>query len=107
MQKAEYVSLRDMELKALIDAGVFKSKADAINEAVSTLFRVKPEMKLESAIQLYKDNKVTLGRAAEIAGLNRWEFTDILKDMGIRIVIECDSEADMDKRIQKKSLRDF
>ena len=56
-------------------------------------------MRLEAAIQLFRDKKVTLGRAAEIAGIDRWQLKDILGDRGINIVVECDDSREMDRRI--------
>ncbi len=56
-------------------------------------------MRLEAAIQLFRDKKVTLGRAAEIAGIDRWQLKDILGDSGINIVVECDDSQEMDRRI--------
>ena len=70
-----------------------------LREAINTFFAVKPKMRLEAAIQLFKDNRVTLGRAAEIAGIDRWQFKDILADRGINIIVECDDSKEMDRRI--------
>jgi predicted HTH domain antitoxin len=36
------------------------------------------DIRLDVAISLYQREKVSLGKAAEIAGLNRWEFQKIL-----------------------------
>lgn len=46
---------------------------------------------VEAAIQLFREGEVTLGRAAEIAGLTRWEFDTLLADRGITRVVECNS----------------
>ena len=42
-------------------------------------------MKLAIAIRLYIKEKLTLGKAAELAGLSRYEFEESLTDNGIPI----------------------
>ena len=37
------------------------------------------QLHLELAVALYRDGKLPPGRAAEIAGLSRWEFEDVLR----------------------------
>lgn len=46
--------------------------------------------KLDYAIRLYCDGKVSLWRAARIANISLWEFIDILKEK--RIELHLDSE---------------
>jgi len=46
--------------------------------------------KLDYAIRLYCDGKVSLWRAARIANVSLWEFIDILKEK--RIELHLDSE---------------
>src|SRR3989344_9194408 len=41
------------------------------------------ETKLEHALDLYVKGKVTLGKAAEIAGLSLWEILDIVREKKI------------------------
>jgi len=54
-----------------------------IPEAFARSFGTTPEevarnARLELAIQMYRDGKWSTGRAAEFAGLNRWQFMDVL-----------------------------
>lgn len=46
--------------------------------------------KIEAAIKLFREGKMTLGRAAEISGLTRWEFDMLLADRGITRIIEAE-----------------
>lgn len=99
MQERNFSSFQEMEIEAIVNAGIFKDRSDVLREAINTFFAVKPKMRLEAAIQLFKDNRVTLGRAAEIAGIDRWQLKDILADRGINIIVECDDSEEMDRRI--------
>ena len=56
--------------------------------------------KIEAAIQLFREGEVTLGRAAEIAGLTRWEFDTLLADRGIDRVIACDPVEELESQVQ-------
>jgi len=40
-------------------------------------------LKLELAISLYAQNALGLGKAAELAGMNRFDFNDVLAERGI------------------------
>ena len=91
---------QEMQLKALLKAGIFRNRGEAIEEAVRTLFMTRPQLKVEAAIQLFREGEVTLGRAAEIAGLTRWEFDTLLADRGITRSVECDSAAELESQVQ-------
>lgn len=45
---------------------------------------------LDEAIKLYLADKCSLGRAAELADVTRWDIQRTLKERGIPIVIETD-----------------
>ena len=49
------------------------------------------ESQLDTAILLYQEGEVTLGKAAELAGIHRFEFEEILKTKGIVKITEVDS----------------
>lgn len=49
------------------------------------------ESQLEGAIMLYQECEVTLGRAAELSGIHRFEFEEVLKAKGIVKVTEVDT----------------
>jgi len=42
-------------------------------------------VRLYLAIELYREGKVSLGKAAEIAGVTKWEMMDILASKGVPI----------------------
>ena len=82
--------VQESELEALVKAGIFQSKTEVVDEALRLLFASRPELRFEAAIQLFKDGEVTLGRAAEIAGVTRWEFEDTLASHDIQRMVEGD-----------------
>jgi predicted HTH domain antitoxin len=98
------MAIQDLELAALIKAGIFRSKREAVEEAFRLLFATRPLLRLEAAIQLFKDEEVTLGRAAEMAGLTRSEFEAVLADRGIERVVACDSSERLERQVSELPL---
>jgi predicted HTH domain antitoxin len=91
----------DHELSAMVRAGCFGSEAEAVQEAVQTLLSVRPHLRVEAAIRRYLDEEITLGRAAEIAGVTRWRFQELLAQRGIRITVEAASATELDKAVDR------
>jgi predicted HTH domain antitoxin len=71
------------EIDALIKSGHYLNTNDFIKDAIRSLFEYKPVMKIDAAIELYKEGKVSLGKAAEIAGMNTIQFKEMLGNRGI------------------------
>ena len=97
--------IQDLELNALVKAGIFRSKTEAVKEALRLLFATRPQLSVEAAIQLYKEGAVTLGRAAEIAGITRWEFETLLADRGLVLTVTSDPVEDLERQVDRLHLR--
>lgn len=91
--------IQELQLKALVKAGIFRSKPDAVKEALRVLFATRPQLSVEAAIQLYREGEVTLGRAAEIAGVTRWEFETLLADRGIVRFVSTDPTEELERQV--------
>ena len=81
------------ELDALVRTDIYRSKEEVISDALSALFILKPNLKIEMAIDLYKNKKVSLWRAADIASLTMEQFKDVLASRSIKIEIEGDMDS--------------
>lgn len=68
----------------------------ALNESEKDF---KQRIKLTLAIQLYKVQKLTIGKAAQLSGMSRLEFEKVLSENGVSIssLTEEDVFNDMDK----------
>lgn len=91
----------EKNLAATVSAGLYPNVGQALQEAVKTWLAVKPNIRLEVSVELFKNNDVTLERAAGIAGINRWLFQDILMQRGIKVVIEVDSRENLKKATEE------
>ena len=61
---------------------------------------LKPSLRIETAVDLYRKKEISLWSAAERAGMNLEEFKDILRGRGIRV--EVSSSRDESERRLKK-----
>ena len=90
----------EKELRALIKYGYYASIDEAVKDAFRTLLNAKPNLKTVAAIELYKEGAVSLGKAAEIAGVTTVEFKDILADRGIMREVSSRSVEELEKGVE-------
>ena len=95
------MTIQSLEMGALVKAGIFRSEGEVVDEALRLLFVTRPQLRMEAAIHLYREGEATLGRAAEIAGLTRWEFESLLADRGIEITVMCDPAEELDLHFER------
>ncbi len=79
-------------INSLIRAGYYKDKEKLLDEAFRTMLEVRPALKVEIAIELYKSEKISLSRAAEIVGTSTEGFKNILAQRGIKRIVISPSE---------------
>lgn len=86
------------EIEAIVEAGYYSSKSDVVRDAIRLLFETKSNLKLSAAIEMYKEGKVTLSKAAELAGSDTISFKEILKDRKIKVEVQVDNKEKMEER---------
>jgi len=75
------------------------SEDELLKEAIRALFEVNPQLKIEAALELYKEGEVSLEKAAEIAGMGVVEFREFVSKK-IKREVGSD-EAELKKRTEK------
>ena len=95
-------TLLDRELQATVRSGMFRTEAEARQEALGMFFANKPEYRLEAALEMFRSGEVTLSRAAEIAGLNSCRFRELWRQRGGRQEIEVNA---LDVQTQVERIR--
>jgi predicted HTH domain antitoxin len=91
--------LKDKEIDALIKKGIYKDKDSLYNDALRFLFIYRPELRIESAIELYTSGEISFSKAIEIAGIDIESFKEELKRRGIKIELSAP-----EKKIIKKGV---
>lgn len=71
------------QLAAAQEAGFYSSEAELVTDAVRTLLAARPDLRVATACQLYARGSVSLGRGAEMAGLDVERFKCTLHERGI------------------------
>ena len=95
------------EIDALIEAGYYSSKSDVVKDALRTLLETKSNLRVAASVEMYKGGKVSIRKAAELAGMSLIEFKDVLINRGIKRQIRVDKKDIMKsdrliKKIRKK-----
>jgi predicted HTH domain antitoxin len=67
----------------LVERRIFDSEESLINSAYRSLLTLQPGLKLEMALSLYEREEISLGRAAELAGISREQMKEVLAARGI------------------------
>ncbi len=67
----------------LLERGIFEDEESLMLSAYRSLLTLQPELKVELALSLYEREEISLGKAAEIAGISREQMKDILASRGI------------------------
>ncbi len=93
--------LVDQQLEAVVRAGLFRDRQHAVQEAMQTLFAVRPQLRTEAAVELCRGGEVSLLRAAEIAGLDFESFRRLLRDRGIPWEVDAEDSAASDRAIDE------
>ena len=82
--KTELVSARfEKKDTALIEEIANEEKTDKTTALKRIFVLGAKQYKLEKAIKQYRKGKISIGKAAENAGISLWEIMDELKDRGI------------------------
>jgi len=72
-------------MEGAVEAGIFENKSDAIRHVLREYFEENKNARIAAAVSLYEDEKTTLGTAARLADVNRFEMRDILREEGVEL----------------------
>jgi len=88
-------------VNVLVEQGIFEDEESLKHTAYRSLLTLRPELKVEIALSLYKSEEVSLGRAAEIAGLSREELEEIMTSRGIERKIPSLSQDEVEAGVER------
>lgn len=84
------------EIDVLVKSGEYSSRSDVMRDAFRTFLRKNPEKRTRITVELYKDGKVSLMRAAELAEMDLESYKEELKERGITVKTRKGSEEEKD-----------
>jgi predicted HTH domain antitoxin len=79
------LDLLEDELNAIMQAGGYRSREDTMVHTLEVLLAANPQLRVSTAIELYRKSAVTLSRAVEISGLETESFKDKLAEMDVSL----------------------
>jgi predicted HTH domain antitoxin len=87
-------------IESLIRLNIYKDEKSLMEDAFRALLELKPSLRIEYAVDIYKNREVSLWSAAEKAGLSLEEFKEVLAGRGVKIEVSSSRE-ESDRRIKK------
>ena len=85
------------EIDVLVESGEYSSRSDVMRDAFRTFLRKNPEKRTRITVELYKNGKVSLMRAAELAEMDLESYKEELKERGITVKTHKGSEEEKDE----------
>ncbi len=104
MEASDYSENLSEEFDILVKKGYYPSKSDLVRDAFRALLNTKADLRISLAIVLYLKEKVSLARAAELAGMTTIEFKEVMAGRGIVRRTEGRSVKEIDKKLKKLGL---
>ena len=86
------------EIEGAVAAGYYSNKSEVVRDALREFFESKKNVRVASAVEMFKKGRITLARASELAGLNLVEFKETLKERGINSIIS--SKGSKERKMQ-------
>jgi len=90
--------LLKMEIEASSEIGYYDNKSEFLRDATRTLLAARKDLRIAIACELYKKEKISLGRAVEIADVNYEEMKKILAERDIKIKSGSETVEEIKKR---------
>ena len=100
MTSMNLTPMMNEEMEVLVKSGGYTSRNDVIKDAFRVFLENKPDKRMLIAIELYKTGKVSLTRAAEIAGIDFERVKEILKDRGVKLKTYSGTKKEMEKSLK-------
>jgi len=90
-----------LELSAVPKTGYYDSTSEFLRDAMRTLLAARKDLRLALASVLYKEGKISLGKAVEIADVGYEEMKKILAEKGIKLRRGAETGKEMEARLAK------
>ena len=73
-----------LKVQDLVDAHLYESEEDAIQDALRHLLRARGDLRVQLAVHRYQTEEISLAKAASLAGVSWAQMKDILREQGIQ-----------------------
>ncbi|MEA1944792.1 MAG: UPF0175 family protein [Euryarchaeota archaeon] len=90
----------EMELKAIPDTEYYRDISEFLEDAIKTLMDARRDLRAAIACTLYEKDKISLGRAMEIAGVDIERMKEMLVEQGIKLRRGVETVAEMEEELK-------
>jgi len=90
-----------LELGAIPKTGYYDSTSEFLRDAMRTLLAARRDLRIAIACTLYKEGKISLGKAVEIADVNYEEMKRMLVEKGIKLRRGAETGKEMENRLAR------
>jgi predicted HTH domain antitoxin len=94
-----------LKARDLVEAHMYKSEEDVLQDALRHLLRARPELRIQLAIHRYQTEQLSIAKAASLAGVSWAQMKDILLERGIQPRLGPETLEEVEKEAQ--TLRDY
>lgn len=94
-----------LKVKDFVQANLYETEEAVIQDALRHLLRGRPDLRVRLAVHQYQSEKVSLARAAGLAGVSWAQMKDILLAQGIQPRLGPETIEDAIEEVQ--TLRDY
>lgn len=84
----------------LVSAGLYEDEQAAAQDAMRALLSERPQLRLELAIYRYRNEDVSLAKAAALAGVSWERMRELLLSRGVQLHLGPETEEEAYKEIQ-------
>ncbi|MDI6736650.1 MAG: UPF0175 family protein [bacterium] len=88
------------EVNTLVSIGYYPNEEEVVKDAIRSLLEERTNLRVEVAIKLFMEEKISIGKAAETAGVSTIEFKEILGRRGILRKIGSESIKVLETKVQ-------
>ena len=94
-----------LKARDLVEARLYASEEDVIQDALRHLLRARPDLRIQVAIHRYHTEGLSLAKAASLAGVSWAQMKDILVERGIQPRLGPGTMEEAEKEVQ--TLREY
>jgi len=95
----------EMEIDALIKRGYYDNKSEIFREAIRGLFANNQTLRISAVVELYQDRRISLGKAAEMAGLTIEEMKEIFASQDVIFERGPSDNEEMEEQVEQMKKR--
>jgi len=86
--------------KDLVSAGLYEDESAVVQDAIRALLSERPQLRLELAIYRYRNEEISLAKAASLAGVSWERMREILLSRGVQPDLGPETEEEARAEIQ-------